>query len=230
MGVVTVRPAPFPADPADPGTVVLLDLDGTITDSFPGISASFVHAMAAIGAPEPSEEFLASVAGPPLLDSMAAYGLGEEQAAAAVAAYRERYERVGWRENRVFDGMADLVADLSAAGRTLAVATSKFEPTAVRILEHFGLARFFAAIAGASEDGTRRSKSQVMQRALTVLNSQPGSTPLVMVGDRRHDVDGAAALRVPSIAVGWGYAQPGEAEQATWTVSTVRELREVLGV
>ncbi|MFT3661911.1 MAG: HAD hydrolase-like protein [Gordonia sp. (in: high G+C Gram-positive bacteria)] len=221
--------APVP-DPADPATVLLVDLDGTVTDSFPGIAASFVHAMTTMGRPAPSDEELRHVAGPPLLDTLHAYGFTGADADRATAAYRERYERLGWRENAVFDGMAALLADLAAAGRTLAIATSKFETTARRILEHFGLADHFAVIAGSTADGTRRSKAQVIARALHVLGLDPKTTPVVMIGDRSHDVDGAASFGIPAIAVGWGYALPGEVDEAMWTVETVPQLREVLGV
>ncbi|WP_454165767.1 HAD hydrolase-like protein [Gordonia iterans] len=217
-------------DPADPATVLLVDLDGTVTDSFPGISASFAHAVAALGAPAPAPEVLRGIAGPPLLDSMLAYGFSPDDAQRAVSAYRERYEAVGWLECRVFDGMADLLAELSVSGRTLALATSKFESTARRMLEHFGLAGHFTVIAGASADGTRRSKAQVIARALDVLGLEQMTTPIVMIGDRSHDVDGAASFGIPTIAVGWGYARPGEVDEATWTVHTVPQLREVLGV
>lgn len=227
---VSQPPASILPDPADPATVLLIDLDGTVTDSYPGITASFRHAVAAVGAPEPTEDFLTGVVGPPLLDSMLAFGFSGDDAVRAVAAYRERYDVTGWLENSVFDGMGALLADLSAGGRTLAIATSKNEEVAERILEHFGLTGHFAFIAGSSADGTRRSKAQVIGRALDVLGLDPEVTPAVMIGDRSHDVDGAASFGLPTIAVGWGYARPGEVDEATWTVETVPQLREVLGV
>ena len=227
MEHVTPRPLP---DPADPSTVLLFDLDGTVTDSFEGISRSFVHALTTMGEPEPTPEFLQAVAGPPLLDSMRAYGFGDDDARRAVTAYRERYMRVGWRENRVYDGMASLLADLAAQGRTSAIATSKHEATAQQILEHFGLAGHFATIAGSSEDNSRRTKAQVIAKALDVLGLDPKSAPVVMIGDRSHDVEGAAEFSIPTIAVGWGYARPGETDDAEWTVNRSGELRKVLGV
>ncbi len=132
-------------DPADPATVLLFDLDGTLTDSAPGIHASFRYAFAELGLGSPAPEFLATVVGPPLLDSMLAYGLPPDTAQRAVAAYRSRYDVIGYRENTPFAGVPALLADLSAAGRTLAVATSKNERIANRILEHFGLRDHFAA-------------------------------------------------------------------------------------
>lgn len=217
-------------DPADPATVLLVDLDGTLTDSYPGIAASFRHALDAMGAPAPSDDLVAGIVGPPMLDTMRACGFSDDDAQAAVTAYRARYDRIGWRENRVYDGVAELLADLAAGGRTLAVATSKNETIARRVLEHFGLDRHFAFIGGSSDDGTRRSKAQVIARVLGVLELDPSTNPVVMIGDRSHDVDGAASFGVPTIAVGWGYARPGEVDEATWTVQTVPQLREVLGV
>ncbi|GAA1482809.1 hypothetical protein GCM10009624_32490 [Gordonia sinesedis] len=225
-----------PPDPAGPSTVLLVDLDGTITDSFPGIERSFRHALATVDAAEPSPDVVAGVAGPPMIDSLRALGLGDDRADAAMRAYRERYVDIGWRENAVFDGMDALLADLAARGRTLALATSKNETTARTILEHFGLDRHFRVIAGASEDGTRRHKSDVVAHALAEVgvavdpDTAHTADPVVMIGDRSHDIDGAAAFGIPTIFVEWGYARPEERHAAAWSVASVADLREVLGV
>ncbi|MGC4934892.1 HAD hydrolase-like protein [Gordonia sp. DT30] len=223
-------------DPADPDTVLLVDLDGTITDSFTGIANSFRHALAAVGAPPAPDDVIAGIAGPPMIDTLRQLGLDEATAAAAMRAYRARYTDVGWLENSVFDGMNTVLADLDATGRTLAVATSKNESTARAILQHFGLAEHFRVIAGASDDGTRRHKPDVIAHALAQLGiSLDPSThrplrPAVMIGDRSHDVEGAARFAIPTILVGWGYALPGERDAASWGVDSIADLREVLGV
>ncbi|GAA4754167.1 HAD-IA family hydrolase [Gordonia alkaliphila] len=227
---MTAETSPTRPDPAHPSTVLLVDLDGTVTDSYLGITASFRHAIETMGGAAPSDDFLAGIVGPPLLDSMRAYGFPPDDAERAVRAYRERYDVLGWKENAVYPGMAELLADLAADGRTLAIATSKNEAMARRILEHFGLTEYFTVIAGASDDSTRRSKAQVIARALNALDLDPNTAPIVMIGDRSHDVVGAASFGLDTIAVGWGYGRPGEVDEATWTVQTVPQLREVLGV
>ncbi|MGV9826133.1 MULTISPECIES: HAD hydrolase-like protein [unclassified Gordonia (in: high G+C Gram-positive bacteria)] len=224
------------ADPRDPATTLLVDLDGTLTDSFAGIANSFRHALDAVGAPPPPDEVVAGIAGPPMIDTLLGLGLDQATADAAMRAYRRRYTDVGWLENALFDGVADLVADLSASDRRLAIATSKNQNTARTILDHFGLAGYFEVIAGASDDGSRRSKSDVIAHALAELDIDPDSgpprldRPAVMIGDRSHDVEGAAAFGIPTIVVGWGYALPGEGHDAAWRVETVSDLRKVLGV
>ena len=207
--------------PAD--ATVLFDLDGTITDSFTGIERSFRHALDAIGVPAPDDEVVAGIAGPPMLHTLRSLGLDEDQAERAFAAYRQRYLDVGWLENEVFDGMSELLADLAAAGRALAVATSKPERTAARILEHFELAHHFTFIGGASDDLTRGAKHEVVEH---VIAQVPG--PYVMVGDRVHDVDGAARFDIPTVVVAWGYARRGETDHAAWRVDTVDQLRDLL--
>lgn len=209
--------------------VVIFDLDGTLTDSAAGVVASFRHALAEVGADAPAGDLVARVVGPPMHQTMASLGLGE-RADAAVRAYRADYTQRGWAMNTPYDGIGELLADLRDAGVRLAVATSKVEPTARRILEHFGLATHFEVIAGATVDGGRAAKADVVAHALDQLGDRPDR--VLMVGDRAHDVDGAARHGIDTVVVEWGYGasdftdRPGPA----MSVATIGELREVLGV
>lgn len=125
-----------------------------------------------------------------------------------------------------------MLADLHAAGVRLAVATSKAEPTARCVLAHFGLDGYFDVIAGASVDGTRDTKADVLAHALAQLEPLPQR--VVMVGDRRHDVEGAATHGIDAVVVGWGYGRVDFADadlpDAATHVGTVDELRRALGV
>ena len=207
--------------------LVIFDLDGTLTDSADGVVASFRHALAAVDAEVPDGDLAALAVGPPMQHTLSALGLGE-RAPAAMAAYRADYTRRGWSMNTLFDGIADLLADLRAAGIRLAVATSKAEPTAQRILEHFGIAGQFEVIAGASLDGHRSTKSDVVAHALAQLEPLPER--VLMVGDRAHDVEGAAEHGIATVVVGWGYGGADHTAAAIARVASVDELREVLGV
>lgn len=225
-----------PADPRDPRTALLFDLDGTITDSFSGIVNSFRYALAEVGAPEPPDDVVAGVAGPPMIDTLTGLGLDQETADEAMRAYRKRYTDVGWLENSVFPQIRELVEDLAARGRKMTIATSKNENTARAILEHFALADHFEAICGASDNGSRRSKADVIAWALrqSGIAPDPGTGlpdhPVVMIGDRSHDVEGAESFGIPTVFVSWGYARAGEGDAASWRVDSVVDLREVLGV
>jgi phosphoglycolate phosphatase-like HAD superfamily hydrolase len=213
--------------------LVIFDLDGTLTDSAPGVVASFRHALAAVGAVPPTDDsarLAELVVGPPMHHTLAALGLGD-RAEEAIAAYRADYTSRGWAINNLYDGIAELLTDLRRAGVRLAVATSKVEPTARRILEHFGIDGHFEVVAGASMDGTRAAKADVVAHALTQL--QPLPQRLLMVGDRSHDVEGAAVHGVDTVVVEWGYGAgdfPEGVGLPAASVSSVAELREVLGV
>lgn len=211
--------------------LVIFDLDGTLTDSAEGIVASFHHALGSIGAVVPDGDLVGMIVGPPMHHTLREMGLGEH-ADAAIAAYREDYLARGWAMNRTFDGVPALLADLRAAGVRLAVATSKAEPTAQRILAHFGLDGHFEVIAGASVDGLRATKSDVVKHALAQLEPLPQR--VLMVGDRSHDVEGAAEHGIDTVVVGWGYGRTDfdgpDAAVPHAHVATVAELREVLGV
>jgi phosphoglycolate phosphatase len=214
--------------------LVIFDLDGTLTDSAIGIVASFRHALTHIGAAIPDGDLAAQIVGPPMDETFRAMEL-DGRADEAFAAFRAEYGSRGWAMNSLFDGIEPLLADLHAAGVRLAVATSKLEPTARRILAHFGLDHHFEVIAGASPDGSRKSKTEVLAHALDQLRPLPER--VVMVGDRSHDVDGAAAHGIDTVVVGWGYGR-GDFTDADMPAgptlvthaATVEELRGVLGV
>jgi phosphoglycolate phosphatase-like HAD superfamily hydrolase len=212
--------------------LVIFDLDGTLTDSAEGIVASFLHALSHIGAPVPEGDLAARIVGPPMDDTFRAMELGEH-ADAAIAVFRAEYGARGWAMNTLFDGIATLLADLHGAGVRLAVATSKLEPTARRILAHFELDRYFDVIAGASPDGSRKTKEEVLAHALAQLRPLPDR--VLMVGDRSHDVDGAAAHGIDAVVVGWGYGRADFAEKGAPAVrvthaATIADLRRALGV
>ncbi len=223
--------------------LVLLDLDGTLTDSAPGILASVRHAYAALGLPVPSDQVLRGFVGPPLTESFLAHGVPAARVDDAVAAYRDVYAAGGLLDNAVYPGVPECLTAVRAAGARLAVATSKPEPMARRIVEHFGLDVLFDRglddVFGATLDRTRTSKGDVVAHALASLDAdgtEPRATALaragrvVMVGDREHDVLGAAEHGIACIGVAWGYARPGELEAAgaTAVVGTPAELADVL--
>lgn len=215
-------------------SVVLFDLDGTLTDSAPGILAGFHHALAAVGAPAPSEAQLALVIGPPLIDTFRSMGLDEDTAQTALKAYFDRYDATGWAENSVYAGVEQVLADAKNRGVRLGVATSKSERFAHRILDHFELSQYFDFIGGASNDGVRRAKPDVIAHSLRGLGLVPkeiadgGTDSVLMVGDRDHDVHGAARFGIPAIYVDWGYGIEGENDDAAFTVADAAELSKVL--
>ena len=203
--------------------LVLFDLDGTLVDSTPGIWASARVAAAALGLPTPTAEQLRQMVGPPLQDGFAlVLGVPPDDVPRAVAAYREHYAAGALLDVTVYAGIPALLARLTADGATLAITTSKPEPFAVRVLEHTGLRPFFASVHGATMDGAVRHKDQVVALALA---AHPDGERPVLVGDRAHDVLGAAAHGLPCIGAGWGPAPPGElADAGAVVVATPAEV------
>lgn len=160
---------------------------------------------------------------------MECYGFTDAEATEAVRVYRERFGTLGIFENRVYEGVPELLEKLAEAGIVVAVATSKPEPYAVRILDHFDLARHFDVVTGSNMDGSRTDKGDVIREALTRLG-QPNKRDVVMVGDRKHDVEGARREGIDAIGVTWGYAPEGELEAAepTRLASSLSDLYDLL--
>lgn len=192
---------------------LLFDLDGTLTDPMQGITRSVQYALRHFGIDEPDLRKLCPFIGPPLADSFREhYGMSAADAETAVAKYREYYAPKGIFENEVYAGIPELLAATAAAGCVNVMATSKPTPFAEQIAAHFGFAQDFTLISGSTFDGTRTTKAEVIRHALAELEIAPQKA--VMIGDRRYDIEGAAETGLASIAVGWGYASPGELEAA----------------
>jgi len=198
-------------------THVLLDLDGTISDSSPGIAHSLRHAFAVCGYEPPSDEQVRTVIGPPFEVGLPKLGIPLDDLERVVLAYRDRYEDIGLFENTVYPGIAEMLDELAADGHTLSIATAKPEPTAKRIIEHFGFTDHFAVQAGATiEVGTgRRTKAEVIDYALISLGLGPADLAnVVMIGDRDHDVEGAHSNGIDCIGVTWGFGSSIELRAA----------------
>ena len=194
---------------------VIFDLDGTLTDSQEGIVRSVVHALQILGCEIPDERALRSFIGPPLIDSFRSVcGLDEQAALHAVELYRSRYAQKGLFENRVYDGVEEMLRTLQSEGYTLAVATSKPEPYTEKILDHFGLMRYFTSVYGATLDHSRVAKADVIAYALQNSGLEQQRGRVVMVGDRSHDMEGARVNRIFALGVLYGYGSRAELEGA----------------
>jgi phosphoglycolate phosphatase len=198
------------------GTVIF-DLDGTLTDSRPGILRTTRYALRRLNestgraAPIPEESALDFMVGPPLRETFAGL-VGPDLVEPLLGFYRERYGAVGLLENAVYAGVPQALETLRAAGHRLFVATSKNEADARRILGHFGLAGLFAQIYGSQNDGGRAVKDEL----LAFLIAREGIDPsdAVMIGDRKFDALGARAVGLPTIGALWGYGTREELREA----------------
>lgn len=206
---------------------IYFDLDGTLTDSGPGIMNAVAYALAAMGRPVPSRASMRRFIGPPLSYSFQAYeGMSPEDARRAVELYRVYYNDRGKFENTPYPGIDRLLEALRAKGKRLYVATSKPEGLSVEILEHFGLAGYFERIAGSTLDDSRSTKIQVLRYAI----GMGGRERAVMVGDRHLDVEGAWENGLPCVGVVYGYGSRQELQEAgaLALADTVEDLLHIL--
>ena len=212
--------------------LILFDLDGTLTDSAPGITRSVQYALTYMGKPQYSQEELNSFVGPPLYRQFMDFaGFTLEEAERAVAKYRERYSTIGLYENEVYPGIPELLAYLKGAGKILGVASSKPQVFVKEILQHFQLDPWFDVVVGAELDGSRINKEDVVEEALRIGGYQEHRGQVILVGDRRHDALGAQKCGITCIGVSYGYGGRQELEEAgaDRIVDTVEELRMLAG-
>jgi phosphoglycolate phosphatase len=193
---------------------VFFDLDGTLTDPVVGIVRSFQHALATVGGPSWDNVDLKQFIGPPFREVFRTL-LGtddSEQNERAIVAYRDRYGARGLYENTVYPHLFEALQDLRDAGFILSVVTSKPQVYADRIVEHFALRQFFARVFGAELSGERSEKADLLAYVLRTEAIKPAD--VCMVGDRRHDIEGARFHGMASVGVLWGYGSQAEFELA----------------
>lgn len=192
---------------------IYFDLDGTLTDPKPGITRSIQYALQKLDRPViPTEDELTWCIGPPLRTSFVRLLGGDHSADRAVSFYRERFSDIGLYENRVYDGIGDVLTALCASGHRLFVATSKAHVFADRIIDHFDLRSHFERVFGAELDGTRVEKSHLLEYALKEASADPAKT--LMIGDRSHDMIGAKNNGMKGIGVLYGYGSRDELIEA----------------
>lgn len=190
---------------------ILFDLDGTLTDSGEGIIKSAEYALQRFHLPIPDGETMRVFVGPPLRDTFADFGVPSDRLDEAIEVFRERYIPIGIYENTPYPGVDGLLKQLQQQGHRLFVATSKPEWMAVDVLTRFGLASYFENIAGATMDGSRDTKADVIDYLLKQVDTMEDA---VMVGDTAFDVIGAAAHNIPCIGVNWGYGKVSDMLEA----------------
>ena len=204
---------------------ILFDLDGTLTNPEIGITNCVMYALEKFGIKENDRRKLHPFIGPPLTYSFQNfYGLSEEESRQAVAFYRERFSVKGLYENEVYKGVPEMLQSLKQQGKVIILATSKPEKFAVEILKHFDLYQYFDYIAGATLDGSRGEKADVIAYALEISNIKDKSQA-VMVGDRNYDILGAKEHGLDSLGVLFGFGDLEELTNAgaTYIAETVEE-------
>lgn len=208
---------------------VLFDLDGTLTDPGLGITNSVMNSLSKFGITVTDRSELYKFIGPPLMESFKKYyGMSDEDATKAIEYYREYFKVIGMTENEVYDGIPEMLAALKNRGQKIILATSKPEEFAIKILEYFDLLKYFDFVAGATMDGTRSEKSDVIKYAINEASISVDKA--VMVGDRKHDILGAIENNLPSIGVLFGYGSEEELSEAgaNYIAKDVNELASIL--
>ena len=209
---------------------LLFDLDGTLTDSAPGVMNSFHHALSSIGMEPESHNELRRVVGPPLKYSFTVtYGVPVERFQEVMGHYLDYYLPKGMFENSVYPGVEDMLSSLKKSGFRLVVASSKWQYGVDQVMGHFGLSKYFDFMGGSEEKIGRIEKSDVIRYILETLNITDLSRVL-MVGDRKYDVEGARECGIATAGVLWGYGTREELEKAgaVATLDTPAELTKYL--
>lgn len=208
--------------------VLLIDVDGTIINSFPGIRQSLFAALDEYTWPRPTEEVLRKLPGPPLKVTLRSYGMNETEVDDVFGLYRKYYNADGWSNSELFEGWEESLKQWKEQGFILCTATSKNQETATTMLEHLGVAHYFDFIGGANNID-RDAKADVIDWVLNNIGIEDSAGDVaLMIGDRSHDVEGAAQFGIPTALVGWGHGDQEEFDNAAYFAADMPALREVV--
>ncbi|MGE7649126.1 HAD family hydrolase [Peribacillus frigoritolerans] len=210
--------------------VILFDLDGTLSDPKVGITKSVQYALQKMNIVEPDIDKLECFIGPPLQVSFAEYyDFDEKNTQKAIELYRERFKEKGMFENELYSNITLLLKSLKEQQFTLVVATSKPTVFAEQILKYFNIDQYFELIVGSNLDGTRASKTEIIQYILDKYQEHTLSD-FIMIGDRKHDIIGANNTGINSIGVTYGYGSFEEVSNSnpTHIVKSVSQLKDIL--
>lgn len=208
---------------------IFFDLDGTLTQSEFGIIRSARHALSKFGIEEPDRDKLLRFIGPPLYYSFDKYyGISGSKCDEAVRYFQEYYDTDAYKEAPVFDGITDVLEELTSQGRTLLVVTSKPQNMADKVIDHTGLLKYFPLIVGPGAEMTDPSKANLIRKAISLTGADPAS--VIMIGDRHYDIEGAVEAGVDSIGALYGYGTRPELEKAgaTYIADTPSDILKIL--
>lgn len=209
-------------------SVLLIDVDGTLIDSFPGIRDTLEKTLAEIGWPMPTEEMLARLPGPPLEVTFRGYGMRGDVLDTALDTFRRHYTATGWSNSSLFPGWAQGLARWKEDGLTLCTATSKSISHASTMVEHLGVRPYFDFLGAASDDGARKTKAEVIEYVLETQDLDPMRDNILMIGDRSHDTDGASQFGIPTALVGWGHGTREEWDAVDYFARDFNDLERVV--
>ena len=209
---------------------ILMDLDGTLTNSKEGITKCLQYALQYFGVEVDNLNTLEKYIGPPLEQTFReGFGFGKEQAEVAIEKYRERYMPKGMYENHLYAGMEEALQRLKESGKVLIVATSKPEKFAVSILKYFGIDGYFDDICGADPSVNRNKKDEVIRYVLE-KHELTDLSDVLMVGDRKYDIEGARICGLSCMGVLYGFGSREELEEAgaEYIAETVEDMVQLL--
>ncbi|MBR4157960.1 MAG: HAD hydrolase-like protein [Oscillospiraceae bacterium] len=209
---------------------ICFDMDGTLSDSGPGITRCADYALRSLGVETDGPEALRFFIGPPLTESFGTIcGLNDEQVQKGIALFRERYAEKGIHEHEPYPGIPEMVHALCEAGKHLQIASSKPRPYVLQILGDYGILNCFENIVASEFDGSLSKKADVIEELLRRLSEENADRDrIIMVGDRHYDVRGAHEHGLQCIGVRYGYGSAEELEEADYVVDSAEEMRELL--
>ena len=210
-------------------TTVAFDLDGTLTDPEAGLTSGFAYALSKMGIAFEDKKSLRRFIGPPLkAELMAVYGLDDSRGEECIRLFREYFSVYGWWDNRLYEGVPEMLEELKLRGKRLILATSKPEIFAKKILRLFDIDKYFDFVGAATLDHTRVEKSEVLSYALDSVGADREAS--VLVGDRSFDAEGARACDIDSLGVLYGHGSREEIEESAFTylAERVSDILEIL--